>query len=309
MSTSYRAQVGSVLEALAEGLAPFVDRRMRLQYPDDDWIVVAATKLGRREPVLASPTDPQFQLEVMIRWWGPVFAPILPRSVRETVQELRQSRNDWAHIDESHPIDLAYARRIHAMAEDLLNEIDSTMLDRVIQLGEELERTAARDLAREEGISESEVLVRQLTSLRSEREELSDRLNEAQEAAQTAAGRQRATARQLAELQAQYAAVAGLSARYRQLQDRLEEADRSDPDETADTSRIRDELAEAEQARAQLLAESDRLHRELEETRTRLETLDPLDTEIGRRWVLLVAVLVMVLGIAILLTYAIGTAN
>lgn len=309
MPPSYRAQIGSVLEALAEGLAPFVDRRMRRYYQDEDWIVVAATKMGRREPVLASPTDPQFQLEVMVRWWGPAFAPVLPASARETVQELRQARNDWAHIDESRPIDLSYARRIHALAEDLLHEIDSTTLDRVIQLGEELERTAARDLAEAEGISESEVLIRQLTTLRSEREELAERLREAQEAASTAAGRQRATARQLAGLQAQYAAVAGLSARYRELQERLEEADRSGEDDAHDAGRVRDELAEAERARVQLLEESDRLHRELEEIRRRIETIDPLDTEIGRRWLMLVTVLVMVLGIAILLTYAIGTAD
>jgi hypothetical protein len=95
---SYRAQVGSVLEVLAEGLAPFVDRQMSEYFEGADWIVTAATRMGRPEPVLATATDPQFQLEVMIRWWGPVFAKVLPKSTRDVVHELRQARNEWAHI-------------------------------------------------------------------------------------------------------------------------------------------------------------------------------------------------------------------
>ena len=41
-ATSYRAQVGVAFEVLAEGLAPFVDRRMAAHIPDDEWILVAA---------------------------------------------------------------------------------------------------------------------------------------------------------------------------------------------------------------------------------------------------------------------------
>ena len=61
----YRAQVGMVFEAIAEGLAPFVDKRMAAHLEGDDWILVASTKLGKRPDIAVSLTDPQFQLGLM----------------------------------------------------------------------------------------------------------------------------------------------------------------------------------------------------------------------------------------------------
>lgn len=307
MSASYRAQVGVALEVLAEGLAPFVDRSMREQFPGEDWIVTAATRLGRREPVLASPTDPQFQLEVMVRWWGPVFAARLSRDTRDRVQELRKARNDWAHIDDSHPIDLDYARRIHALAEDLLQEIGSPMADELSRLGEQLHRDAAKQAAQERGVSEADALVQELTELQGEREALTRQLDEAQTAARTAFGQQRAVARQLAELQAQYAAVSGLRERYREVQAQLDEARQTGEQEARDVTAVRQQLETAEQALAHLQQESSRLHAELQSTRGQLETIDPAATAIGRRWLWLYAALVLVLGIAVIFAMARGT--
>lgn len=306
MSASYRAQVGIALEVLAEGLAPFVDRRMRAHFTDQDWIVAAATRLGKREPVLASPTDPQFQLEVIVRWWGPVFAPALSKDTRDTVQELRKARNDWAHIDDSHPMDFEYARRIHLMAEDLLQEIGSPMADEISRLAEDLQRAEAREQAREQGVSETQVLVNQLTQLQSERELLATQLSEARNEAQSAAGRQRAVARQLAELQAQYAAVAGLRERYRDLQAELDETRQIGEREKEDVTTVRSQLDTAEQALEHLQQESSRLHDELEATRNQIETLDPLETTAGRRWLMLVTTLIMVLGVVIILAFVQG---
>lgn len=299
-TTSYRAQVGVALEVLAEGLAPFVDREMRKQYPNEDWIIAAATRLGKREPVLASPTDPQFQLEVMVRWWGPVFARVLSNNARDTVQELRKARNDWAHIDDSHPIDLDYARRIHGLAEELLEEIGSSSTETMVRLSEDLQREAVSLEARERGVSESDVLIMQLTDLQSQREQLARQLDEAHATAQSAVGRQRAAARQLAELQAQYAAVSGLRERYREVQKRLDSlrpADRATdgtvPDPTADP------IDDMERAIEQLQEESTRLHAELEATRVQLATVDPFETAAGKRWLMLVAAFIMVLGVFI----------
>jgi hypothetical protein len=306
MSASYRAQVGIALEVLAEGLAPFVDRRMRAQFTEEDWIVAAATRLGKREPVLASPTDPQFQLEVIVRWWGPVFSPALSKDTRDTVQELRKARNDWAHIDESHPMDFEYARRIHLLAEDLLQEIGSPMADELARLNESLHRADAQAQAREQGVSATDVLVNQLTELQTERELLARQLTEARAEAQTAAGRQRAVARQLAELQAQYAAVAGLRERYRDLQTELDESRQLGEREKADVTAVREQLDTAELALQQLQQESSRLHAELEQTRERIDTIDPLETDAGRRWLMLVTTLIMVLGVVIILAFVQG---
>ena len=82
VGVSYRAQVAIAFEILAEGLAPFVDERMSAAYPNEDWILMAATKLGKRPDVLVSLSDPHFQLEVMNRWWGPAFCPPLAETIR-----------------------------------------------------------------------------------------------------------------------------------------------------------------------------------------------------------------------------------
>lgn len=301
--------MGDALEVLAEGLAPFVDRRMSAHFTEEDWIVVAATRLGRREPVLASPTDPQFQLEVMVRWWGPVFAPALSKDTRDTVQELRRARNDWAHIDDTHPIDYEYARRIHALAEDLLEEIGSPLTDRMRDLLESLERESIRAQAAEQGVGEEEVLLLRLSHLQSEREELSGQLADAQAQAASATGRQRAVARQLAELQAQYAAVSGLRERYRQLQSELDEARRTGEQRADDVTAISGQLSATEQALGQLQEQAAHLHQELRATREALHHLDPVDTEIGRRWIWLVATLILVLGVAIILAFVEGASS
>ena len=104
MSTSFRPQVAAAFEVLAEGLAPFVDARMSALDPDEDWILMAAAKLGKRRDVLVSLVDPHFQLEVINRWWGPAFSPVLAESMRPVVTDLRTARNHWAHPDDGPPL-------------------------------------------------------------------------------------------------------------------------------------------------------------------------------------------------------------
>ena len=116
MLGGYRAQVGMAFEAIAEGLAPYVDKRMAAHLEGDDWILVASTKLGKRPDIAVSLTDPQFQLEVITRFWGPVFAKDLAPELREVVQELLTARNNWAHMSETQPMDLPYAERVHELA-------------------------------------------------------------------------------------------------------------------------------------------------------------------------------------------------
>ena len=116
MLGGYRAQVGMAFEAIAEGLAPYVDKRMSAHLEGDDWILVASTKLGKRPDIAVSLTDPQFQLEVITRFWGPVFAKELDPDLREVVKELLTARNHWAHMSDVQPMDLPYAERVHELA-------------------------------------------------------------------------------------------------------------------------------------------------------------------------------------------------
>ena len=301
MSTSFRPQVAAAFEVLAEGLAPFVDARMSALDPDEDWILMAAAKLGKRRDVLVSLVDPHFQLEVINRWWGPAFSPVLAESMRPVVTDLRTARNHWAHPDTDHPFDRAYALNVHKWAEELLRAIDAPEADTVAELAEAVRWDSFHVTARESGQPEAEVLFEELVRLEAEQESLSAQLAEAREAASTAAGRSRAVSRQLAELQAQYAAVAGLRDDYLELQRQLD-SERSvrDADER-DTSELRERLERTAESSQRLAAEAEVLRVELERTRDQMAALDPVDTEIGRRWIWLVTAMIVVLGVLIAL--------
>lgn len=300
MSESYRAQVGSAFEVLAEGLAPFVDRRMAATFPGDDWILDAATKLGKRPDVLVSLTDPHFQLEVINRWWGPTFSEVLPPPTRQLVTELRVARNHWAHPDEDQPIDFDYALRIHTNCEELLRAVGASDADRVGALIDDLRWESARRTARREGISETDVLIGQIADLQKQHDELNSQLAVARDQAQTAAGRSRAFARQLAELQTQYAAVAGLRDRYRALQQQLEVGGLDDP------AVVTGQLRDAQAALDSLQAESERLRGELASARQAMNSLNPADLPEGRRWIWLATALILLLGIMVVVAYYVG---
>ena len=210
MLGGYRAQVGMAFEAIAEGLAPYVDKRMAAYLEGDDWILVASTKLGKRPDIAVSLTDPQFQLEVITRFWGPVFAKDLAPELREVVRELLLARNHWAHMSDTQPMDLPYAERVHDLARDLLEGVGSPLAVQVDDLLDRLRWDAIHLVAEAEDIDDHTALMMRLGQLEDDRAELTRQLDAARDAADSQSGRTRAVARQLAELQTQYAAVAGL---------------------------------------------------------------------------------------------------
>lgn len=296
---SYRGHVATAFEVLAEGLAPFIDARMSATFPDDDWILVAASKLGKRRDVLVSLSDPHFQLEVLNRWWGPAFSRDLSDEQRQTITDLRTARNHWAHPDPDHPFDFDYALRVHHDAEELLRAIGAPEADRMVELAEQLRWDSIRDRAREKGMSQSEALMEQLASMQKQYDELQSQLEEAREAAKSATGRQRAVARQLAELQSQYAAVSGLRDEYLAVRRQLEEERSIRERERSDTAPVREQLARAESVLLDLQQESTTLQEQLAETRQALNRMDPVVTETGRRWLWLVTALLICLGLLI----------
>jgi uncharacterized coiled-coil DUF342 family protein len=300
MSVSYRGQVAVAFEVLAEGLAPFIDERMAGAFPDEDWVLMAAGKLGKRRDVLVSLSDPHFQLEVINRWWGPAFAASLNEDTRAAIAELRTARNYWAHPDPDHPFDLDYATHVHTAVEDVLRAIGSPLADRISSLADDLRWTGIRDVARAKGLSEAEAIMQQMAQVQKEYDELRAQLDDARTQAQTASGRSRAVSRQLAELQSQYAAVATLRDQYQELQAQLEEERHRREQTFEDTTALHDQLAAAEVALAGLRRESEVLRDELGLARRRIETLDPVHTEVGRRWIWLVAALVTMLGVLII---------
>jgi hypothetical protein len=311
--TSYRGQVARAFEVLAEGLAPFVDSRMVATYPDEDWILLAANKLGKRPDVLVSLSDPHFQLEVINRWWGPAFAPAFPpamaSAIRQTVTDLRTARNHWAHPDEDHPFDFDYALRVHHDAEEILRVIHSPEVVHIDELIDQLRWDSVRSMASEQGITEADSLMRQLARLQEEHSELTTQLDEARNVAQSATGRSRAFSRQLAELQTQYAAVAGLRDSYQTLQKQLEEERTTREEGAQDTSAVRSQLASAEMALVGLQKEGNLLRDQLSDARRSISLIDPVETEAGRRWIWLTSVLILLLGVLVVVAYYLGRAD
>jgi hypothetical protein len=308
MATSYRAQVATAFEVLADGLAPLLDRRMSVVYPDDEWILVAATKLGKRPDVVVSLSDPHFQLEVMSRWWGPAFAPVFDDEARQLVNELRTARNHWAHPDEDHPFDVDYSTKVVQQGEDLLRAAGSPEAGRMAAIIDDIRWQEARERATHDGSDIGAALMQQLAELQQQYGALQEQLDQARDVARSATGRSRAVSRQLAELQTQYAAVSGLREEYRTLQRRLEaERVEASPEDGPPSGRLRDELASAEMSLVGLQRESDLLRDQLAHARRGIAEADPLDTEAGRRWLWLVASLILTMGILVVLAASLGT--
>ena len=294
MLGGYRAQVGMAFEAIAEGLAPYVDKRMAAYLEGDDWILVASTKLGKRPDIAVSLTDPQFQLEVITRFWGPVFAKDLAPELREVVRELLQARNHWAHMSDTQPMDLPYAERVHDLARDLLEGVGSPLAVQVDDLLDRLRWDAIHLVAEAEDIDDHTALMMHLGQLEDGRAELTRQLDAPREAADSQSGRTRAVARQLAELQTQYAAVAGLKERYERLQVQLEAAAG-----TGDPERVVAQLEHARKAAVALKVESSSLHSQLAEARALLN--DPVGTAAGQRVIWLMAALLATLSMVMVL--------
>ena len=295
MLGGYRAQVGMVFEAIAEGLAPYVDKRMAAHLDGDDWILVASNKLGERPDIAVSLTDPQFQLEVITRFWGPVFAKDLDPALRDVVKELLGARNAWAHMSDTQPMDLPFAERVHEQARDLLEGVGSPVVEQVEELHDRLRWQGIHEVAAAENVDEHTALMQRLAELEEDRTELARQLDTARETAASQSGRTRAVARQLAELQTQYAAVAGLKERYDQLQVQLEAAAG-----TGDPERVVAQLEGARQAAVALRVESASLHAQLAEAREQLE--DPVvGTAVGQRVIWLMAALLVTMSMVMVM--------
>lgn len=294
MLGGYRAQVGMVFEAIAEGLAPYVDKRMAAHLEGDDWILVASTKLGKRPDIAVSLTDPQFQLEVITRFWGPVFAKELDPELRAVVKELLTARNAWAHMSETQPMDLPFAERVHELAGELLEGVGSPVARQVDELHDRLRWESIHEAAEAADVDEHTALMQRLGELEEERAELNRQLESARETAASQSGRTRAVARQLAELQTQYAAVAGLKERYDQIQLQLEAAAG-----TGDPERVVAQLEGARKAAVALRVESATLHTQLAQAREQLQ--DPISTPVGQRVIWLTAALLVTMSMVMVM--------
>ncbi|MDJ1168434.1 Swt1 family HEPN domain-containing protein [Roseofilum sp. BLCC_M154] len=101
MAISNHERVGRALTLLREGLYPFMEREMRSSY-GNRWLSAASAclpdhYLARREVKEVLEEDVSALLIVLWEQWNNVFRHTLGRSERSMVNELRDTRNDWAH--------------------------------------------------------------------------------------------------------------------------------------------------------------------------------------------------------------------
>lgn len=292
---SFRSNMVAAFEVLADGLAPFVDVQMSGHYKDD-WIMEVASKIKRSSTMPVSAADPQFQLDVMARFWGPVFAPVLEERHRETIKELKAARNEWAHFD-GDVVTVDRAEQVCDWARELLVAIDSPEVPRLTRVEADLRFGAARAQALSSGTDKRSAeaeLADQFRELRAERAQLREALAEAQSDLDDERGRQAATARQLALVQQRYAAVAEMTERLEALRDVADHAGLA-PD--ADTEA---ELIRLEQ-------EATALRGQLSELRA-AGADDLASTPAGRRWLLLTTTLLLSLVLLALVIAGAGSA-
>ena len=144
MALSNRDRVGRAFEALATGLRPYVDRRMRMVLKTDTW---ANDYAKRSTPPLSefSLDDPSFLLRVMADTWDGAFRSELGRTERNLVFELRDVRNGWAH-NKTFSVDDAY--RALDSIERVLVAVDAREATEVGRSKDDLMRLRYEDQTR-----------------------------------------------------------------------------------------------------------------------------------------------------------------
>ena len=125
------AVMAEAFELLADHLGPFIDARMAEYFADEpSWAEAAANRLGR--PAEHGATDPLFQLLVVRRFWGPVFADFYGQDLRQIIGQLIDTRNMWAHF--SFPDDPTELQRSVLAIERLLSPVKPEIAGRLRQL-------------------------------------------------------------------------------------------------------------------------------------------------------------------------------
>lgn len=117
LAISRHGQLAEAFETFAVGMGPFIDDRMAAYFPNEfSWAETAANRMGR--PAEHGATDPLFQLLVLRRFWGPVFADFFGNDLRGLIGQVIEARNLWAHF--SLPDDAAYLDKILLSIERIL---------------------------------------------------------------------------------------------------------------------------------------------------------------------------------------------
>lgn len=130
--SSYRDYVSRALDFLAEGLAPYVEAKLRTIH-QDNWVRAARASFRddrSRESTSGKGIDWDAHSLLTVVWdqWNSVFRHDLGHIERSLVSELREVRNRWAH-QQSFDFDDAY--RVLDSVQRLLTAIQAANVDLV----------------------------------------------------------------------------------------------------------------------------------------------------------------------------------
>jgi hypothetical protein len=142
LAVSRHGQLAEAFEVLASGLGPFIDERMASYFADDlSWEETAANRMGRATEHGA--TDPLFQLLVLRRFWGPVFAEFFGEDLRGLLAQLIEARNLWAHFNL--PDDTSYLDRILLSVERITAPVAPEYSSRLRQIRTRMKNPSTDD--------------------------------------------------------------------------------------------------------------------------------------------------------------------
>lgn len=144
--------MAEAFEIFASGMGPFIDEQMQVYFPEAiSWTETASNRMGR--PAEHGATDPLFQLLVLRRFWGPVFAEHFGQDLRRLVDQLIEARNLWAHF--SLPDDTAYLDRIILSIERIVAPIQADQVSELRRIRARLKNPRSGDGPNESGDNES----------------------------------------------------------------------------------------------------------------------------------------------------------
>ncbi len=164
MAISNRDRVGRIMDALREGLGPFVVREYRMIYKKDFAREIGAVLTTDRyelpreafadEQTLIDAIDTQGWLHLMWKRWNEVFQDKLGHVARSYTSEMIEARNNWAHQkaftnDEAYRIADTASRLLRAVsAADQAAAVDEIGRDLLRLRFDEEARRAKKDTTR-----------------------------------------------------------------------------------------------------------------------------------------------------------------
>ena len=155
MAISNYERVGKALDLLRAGLRPYFEREMRAAH-GEKWLDEAAnTFAGGRLPRDAKGAvnwDTHALLSVMAGQWNSVFSKKLGKAERNLVEELRATRNDWAHqkpfsTDDAYRALDSIHRLLSAISAEQAAEVERSKQELLRVRFDEQARTETRRLA------------------------------------------------------------------------------------------------------------------------------------------------------------------